>query len=368
MSRLKINISGLLGNILYMDQFLKKRNKKWTLVLKILGGNRGILSQILKSSRIENLHSVADSRITGLKMVKQINPEIQTMLIKPPAIHAVGRIVKYADISLNTSIRVIKALDLAAKKEGVIHKIIIMIELGELREGVLKENTVNFYSQVFDLQNIEVIGLGTNLGCMYGIEPDREKLMQLSFYKEAIQLKFNRDLPLISGGSSITLPLLVKEGLPESVNHFRIGEAVFMATSPYDNSRFGLLNENVFKFDASIIELKKKPNQPEGNSGNGCIGQVNPDFTNINVEKKKHYRAILDFGILDVNPQVDITPCNESIKFVGTTSDMTVFDIGTRKKKLRVGDIVEFNPNYMGVARLMLSKYVKKEMFFNKRK
>lgn len=366
MSKLKININKLLENISTLDSLFKKNKKKWTLVLKALGGNRNVLTYILNSKNIKNLHSVADSRISGLKIIKQIRPDIKTMLIKPPSMAAVHNVVKYADISLNTSTKVIQALNSAAEKQGVIHKIIIMIELGELREGILKENTVRFYSQVFNLKNIEVIGIGTNLGCMYGIEPTYDKLMQLCLYKEIIQQKFKNTLPLISGGSSITLPLLENKELPVDVNHFRVGEAVFLGTTPYNNSVFGNLSEDVFRLYSNIIELKRKPDAPEGTMGSGGVGHLNQDFQNTNNDGMKHFhhRAIVDFGILDVNPQTDIVSENDNVKFIGTTSDMTVYDLDENSENMIVGDTIIFKPNYMGVARLMLSKYISKECFY----
>lgn len=359
MSKIRIDSHLIRENIETLDKHFRKHKKKWTLVTKVLAGNKHVLRSILDKKSIKKLHSVADSRLSGLKTVKQINPEITTMLIKPPSKYQIANVIKYADISLNTSLKMIKALNEEAYKAQKIHRIIIMIELGELREGILKENTVKFYSQVTQLPNIEVLGIGTNLGCMYGVEPDHDKLMQLSLYKKIIDLKFGIDIPVISGGSSITLPLLREGVVPQSINHFRVGEAAFLGTSPFDGKRFGDLHENAFTLLANIIEIEKKPAKPDGNIGNGNIGHVN---TKIEESDEHHYRAIVDFGVLDVNPETDVVPVDSEIKFIGTTSDMTVFDLGLNRKNLKVGDTIEFQPNYMGVARLMLSKYVKKEV------
>lgn len=98
--------------------------------------------------------------------------------------------LEYADISLNTSLTTIQALNESAKKANKIHKIIIMVELGELREGVKITELVSFYEKVFNLSNIDVIGIGSNLGCMYGVEPNYDKLLQLSLYQDLIAAKF----------------------------------------------------------------------------------------------------------------------------------------------------------------------------------
>lgn len=219
------------------------------------------------------LHSVGDSRLSNLKTIKAINPKITTLYIKPPSIQDARRVIKYADISLNSSLKTIQKLNEEAKIQNKTHKIIIMVELGELREGVIKENLINFYNQCFNLSNIKVIGLGTNLGCMYGIEPTYNKMKQLSFYKKEIEKTFNQKIKYISGGGSITLPLVDKK-IPKNINHLRIGESVFMGTNPLNGRKFKDLNTNVFSYEANIIELKKKRNKPEGKISNAGIGQL----------------------------------------------------------------------------------------------
>lgn len=357
MSALRINSQKILDNMSKIDDLMEKNGAKWSLVLKVLGGNKEVITALNKGIKLKCLHSVADSRLSNLEAFKTINPEITTMYIKPPLLKFAGRVVKNADISLNSSKKTIQALNREAKKINKVHKVIIMIELGELREGILRENTIEFYSKIFKLSHIEVIGLGTNLGCMYGIEPTYDKLMQLCLYKELIQAKFKKKLDLISGGSSITLPIMKDKSLPVGVNHYRIGEAVFIGTSPFDNKKFMNLSTNTFTFNAVVIELEKKDSVPDGVIGDAGVGHVVDD----NEEAGQHYRAILDFGSIDVNAD-DLTPVDENVKFVGTTSDMTVYNIGKKKGELSVGDTIRFKPNYMGVARLMMSNFVTKEV------
>src|SRR5690606_40058192 len=107
--------------------------------------------------------------------------------------------------------------------------------------------------------------IGSNLGCMYGVEPTYDKLLQLSLYKELISTKFNKNLELISGGSSITLPLVENGVVPKDINHFRIGEAAFFGISPLDNQPFKALKTDVFEFNATIIERSEE--RRVGNEG-----------------------------------------------------------------------------------------------------
>ncbi len=355
MATLKIETQKILDNIKKLDKFLSEFGIQWSLITKMAMGNRQVLEKILSDGYIKNLHSIGDARLSNLKTIKSIKPEIQTIYIKPPAIKYVKNIIECADISLNSSSRTIIELDKAAREAGKIHKVIIMIEMGELREGVLRDKILSFYEKIFQLENIDVIGLGTNLGCMYGVEPTNDKLIQLSLYKLLLESKFKKNIPLVSGGSSITLPLVNKK-FPKEVNHFRIGETAFHGVDPADGSRFRNLSPDAFDFTAEIIELERKDNIPDGIIGEAGIGHTAEyDETEIRFTHK----AIVDFGSIDVETN-DLKCRDNTVKFVGTTSDMTVFDLGNNRNKYKVGDVLHFKPNYMATARLMNSKYITK--------
>lgn len=362
MAELVIKSDKIIQNVEKLNRILVKHNVKWSLVVKVLSGHKDFLRNLLFHPVVKQLHSVADSRLSGLKAIKEINPEIVTMYVKPPAIDIINSIVTYADISLNSSFRTIDALNTEAGKQGKKHRIIIMIELGELREGILREKVLDFYNRIFKLKHIEIEGIGSNLGCMYGVQPTYDKLLQLSLYKQLIEAKFNTSLPFISGGSSITLPLLGKTSMPKNVNHLRIGETAFLGTSPFDNKKFRDLSVDAFEYLANVIELELKETSPDGLITEGNIGHT----SEIEEQDYEHsYRAILDYGLLDVDVH-ELTPKDKNIRFAGTTSDMSVYDLGPAVKdtmcKYKVGDKIKFTPSYMAVARLMNSKFIDKRI------
>jgi ornithine racemase len=360
MAEIVINSDKIIENVEKLYKFLEKHNVQWSLVVKVLSGHKEFLEKLLFHPVVNQLHSIGDSRISGLKAIKELNPNIVTMYVKPPAMDVIEDIVAYADISLNSSFRTIEAINKEAQKKGKKHRIVIMIELGELREGILREKVIDFYKRVFELKNIIIEGIGTNLGCMYGIQPTYDKLLQMSLYKQLIEAKFNTSLPLISGGSSITLPLVGKSSMPKNINHLRIGETPFLGTSPFDNSQFLDLSTDAFEYLGNVIELELKETTPDGILTEGNIGHTGEDF-----DWEESYRAILDFGILDVDVH-ELTPIDKEVRFAGTTSDMSVYDLGPVKKnrecKYKVGDKITFTPSYMAVARLMNSKYIDKRI------
>ncbi len=339
----------------YLDKLFRDNNIDWGIVTKLLCGNRTYLREVINLG----IKQVCDSRVRNLKAVKSISPDIETVYIKPPAKRAARSVVRYADISLNTELYTIKLLNEEATKQEKVHKIIIMIEMGDLREGVLGEQLIDFYGSIFNLPNIEVIGIGTNLNCLYGIMPSQDKLIQLGLYKQLIEAKFKRKIPYVSGGSSVTIPLLVKGMLPVTVDHFRVGESLFFGKDLFTGKLIKGMKNGIFKLHTEIIELTEKPVVPVGEIGANLTGD-SPEFDEKDIGKTT-YRAILDIGILDINIDY-VEPVDKKMKITGATSDMIVVDLGTRKPRYKVGDLIEFKLNYMGTLHIMNSDYKDKKI------
>jgi predicted amino acid racemase len=245
-----------------------------------------------------------------------------------------------------------------AKLQSKTHQIIIMIEMGDLREGVLGEELLNFYEQIFSLPNIEIRGIGTNLNCLSGVMPTQDKLIQLSLYKQLIEAKFNVKIPWVSGGTSVAIPLMLKNARPMAVNHFRIGEALFFAKDLFTGETIQGMHNDVFKLYAEIIEITEKPDNPVGELGENVAGntyEINED-TDLS---QTSLRAILDIGLLDMQPQYLETD-NPNISIVDASSDMMVIDISNSEKEYKVGDLISFKLQYMGALYLLNSNYIEK--------
>jgi predicted amino acid racemase len=321
----------------------------------LLCGHRTFIREILALG-IKEVH---DSRVSNLKLIKTLAPEVQTVYIKPAPKRSIPAIIRYADVSLQTDIESLKLLSAEAQKQNKRHKVIIMVEMGDLREGVMGERLIDFYEAAFKLPMLELIGLGTNLNCLHGIMPSQDKLIQLSLYKQIIELKFKRKIPWISGGTSVTIPLLLQQQIPAGVNHFRIGETLYFGADLFTGSVIAGMREDVFRLEAEIIELSEKPSLPIGEMS------YNPQGELLELDESKFgmssYRAIIDIGVLDVDPKYLIMP-HPSLKILGSSSDMIVIDLGNNSLKLKVGDTLEFALKYMGALSLMNSNYVDKRV------
>lgn len=342
-------------NFNYLDNLFKKHNIKWGITTKLLCGTREYLEEVIDLG-IKEVH---DSRISNLRRIKQIDPDTMTVYIKPPPADIIPDIVRYADASLNTEHSTMKALSQEAVKQHRVHKVIIMIEMGDLREGVMRDELLDFYEKVFELPGIEVIGLGTNLNCLHGVMPDDDKLIQLVLYKQIIDLRFKKSIPLVSAGTTVTIPLLLNGQLPEGINHFRVGEALFFGNNLFTGGVIEGMSDSVLELTANIIELSEKPLAPSGDLGVNPQGQV----AEIETEDfgKTAYRAILDIGYLDVQPEY-LIPVDDDLEISDASSDMMIVNVGDNPNNYKVGDPIRFKLKYMGALSLMSSDYIEKKV------
>jgi predicted amino acid racemase len=356
MAYVTLNKKSLETNYNYLSSLFRKHDKEWAPVVKMLCGHKQFLEFIMSLGD----EQLCDARLTNLRTIKSINPKVETIYIKPPAKRSIKSVVKYADVSFNTEFTTIKWLSEEAKKQNKVHRIIIMIELGDLREGILGEHLLDFYKKVFELPNIKVVGIGANLNCLSGVMPSKDKLIQLSLYEQLIEAKFGKKIENVTGGSSVMIPLLQKQQIPKGINHFRIGETLFFGVDLFSNKTIPKMKNDVFLLHAEIIEITEKPIVPFGEveeNPSGELLEINPDdYGNT------HKRAILDIGLLDVSTTDFLIPLDSKLTFIGASSDMLVVDLDNSRKKYKVGDVVSFKMKYMGALRIMNSRYIEKRL------
>ncbi|PLW97270.1 MAG: amino-acid racemase [Marinilabiliales bacterium] len=355
MAYIELYSEKLSHNLNFLDYLFSIHEKDWGVVTKMLCGNKDFLKELLSMG----VNEVHDSRISNLKTIKSIKPNVQTVYIKPPAKRVIKSLIKFADVSFNTEFETIKLISDEAERQGKIHKIIIMVEMGDLREGVLGNELIDFYADIFKLPNIEVIGLGTNLNCLSGVMPSHDKLIQLSLYKQLIEIKFQKKIKWVTAGSSITMPLLLKKMVPAGNNHFRIGETLYFGNNLVTGKTIKGMKSDVFKLFAQIIELNDKPKVPIGELGTNVAGE-SLEFDDKDLGKTS-FRAIIDLGLLDIELK-NITPFDKTIEFAGASSDMIVMDLGQNKRKYKVGDFISFRLNYMGALSILNSNYIDKKV------
>ena len=344
----EIDLGKLTHNVKTILAMCNKKHIEVASVTKAFCASMPIVETLLSAG----VTQVADSRILNLKKLKDL--DCKKLMLRIPMISEAYEVVKYSDCSLNSEIATIRKLEEAAKDLNKTHNIILMVDLGDLREGVLSKDAVSIVQDIVMLDNIKLIGLGTNVTCYGGVIPDTENLGKLIKLKLDIEKIFGISLPVISGGNSSSLYMVINDTMPKEINQLRIGEAIVLGRE----TSFGLAVPNcyddAFILRGEIVEIKSKPTMPTGNIGMNAFGNI-PHFEDKGIRK----RAIIAIGRQDIRLE-GLIPLDTDLNIFGASSDHLILDVTDSKKELTVGDIVDFKIDYGCLMVTMTSPYVEK--------
>lgn len=318
-------------------------------VTKVFLGEPQIAEAMLQGG----LRMLADSRLENLEKLRQVFPHTPLMLLRLPGISQVEATVRLADVSLNSELSILEALSQEASRQGKTHRVIIMVDLGDLREGVWPENLSEVIKDALALPGIRIDGLGVNLACYGGVIPSEKNLGQLVKLAVGLEEEFEMAFPVLSGGNSASLPLLMNKTLPVKVNQLRIGEGIALGRETVKRELLPGATGDTFILRAEILEAHEKPSVPIGEIGQDAFGEV-PEFKDEGWQR----RGILALGRQDIPPDGLIVR-DSRLKIIGASSDHLIIDL-SQAPELKVGSVVEFNLTYGGLLGAMTSPYVEK--------
>jgi len=297
---------------------------------------------------------LADARTENLARLNTRKPKL---LLRAPAPEEAEETVSLADISLVSEIDTIHALGKAASAAGKTHKIILMVDLGDLREGLLfleRETIYRAADAAKAEKGIELYGVGTNLTCYGAIIPDENNLGELCNVADELRERTGLPIPIVSGGNSSSLGLLKRGLVPDCVNHLRLGESILLGNDTAACRVMNGLYGDAFTLATRLIEVQRKPSVPIGESGANAFGE-HPTFESLGDQ----IRGICKIGRQDTVAD-GLTPRDGDIKIIGASSDHLIVDL-THAKEYRVGDVLEFTPDYGALLRAYTSPYVARD-------
>ncbi|CCQ95826.1 Alanine racemase domain protein [[Clostridium] ultunense Esp] len=349
--KIQIDLKKLEHNVKTIIDLCKKKDIEVAGVTKVFCGH----PEIAKAYIDGGVSYLADSRVENLIKLKQF--KLPKILLRLPMISEVEKVVEYSDISLNSELRTIKELSKAAVQKGKKHKIILMVDLGDLREGYFDEDEIyEVVEEILNLKGIELLGIGTNLTCYGGVIPSQENLGKLMEIGKNIEDRFNINLDIISGGNSSSLHLLLKDNKIEGINMLRLGESLILGLETAYGNRIENTYDDVFQLVVEIIEVKEKPSLPIGEIGKDAFGKI-PQFEDKGIRK----RMIAAIGKQDIDFDT-IVPEDSKITILGGSSDHLILDGTDSEIDYKVGDKLWFKLSYGGILSIMTSEYVKKEI------
>lgn len=345
--RLEVDLDKIEGNTRVLVDRLAAPGIRVTGVTKASLGSPGVGAAMLRGGA----HGLGDSRLENLARLSGLDTTTPRTLIRSPMLSQAGQVVRTATRSLNTDPTVLRALAAAAARYGRVHDIVLMVELGDLREGIARDDVPEAVRAVLEQPSLRLAGLGTNLACQNGVIPDDRNMGVLTDLVEDVEARYGIELGLVSGGNSANLDWALRTAAVGRIDELRIGEAILLGNEPLYRTPIEGLHTDAFTLTAEIIELADKPAQPWGDRAQAAFGEAP-----VRIGTGTVRQAIVALGRQDVDPDGLAAPAG--VEVLGMSSDHLVLDIGDHR--FAVGEEISFGLGYGALVRAMTSPFVTK--------
>ena len=345
--RLLIDLDKIRHNARTLVERLGGRGIAVTGVTKATLGSARIAAALLEAG----VSRLGDSRIENIEAMQLARVPAPMTLIRSPMPSQAERVVRHADVSCNTEIEVIRKLSFEAQKAERTHGVILMVELGDLREGIMPNDLMGYVREILNLPHIAFEGIGTNLACRSGVAPDGANMAVLSELAESIEARFGLTVETVSGGNSANLEWALSGAEIGRINDLRLGEAILLGCETLYRQPIDGLHTDAIILCAEVIEAKRKPSMPLGTIAQNALGEVPPA-----TDRGSVMQAILAIGQQDVDPSGLQAP--DGVDVMGASSDHLVLE--SEGFDLPVGAEVSFQLNYGALVRAMTSPFVTK--------
>lgn len=339
--QLVINLGHARENIRNLVRKCAEKGIRMTGVIKVVNG----LPEVCRAYYEEGCKVLASSRIQHLRDLRELGIGEEYELLRIPMMSEIPDVIKYADVSLNSDGSVLKALNDEAVRQGRIHKVILMVEVGDLREGYWDKEELlkDALMTENDLPGLFLEGVGMNVGCYGSVLPTFENMQYLVDCAEMIEKAIGRKLDVISGGGTSSLMRVFDGDVPERINDLRVGGEPLVAYTLKHVYGYPMewQHEDVIRMRAEVLEVRNKPSHPIGELAVDAFGHKQ-----VYEDRGIRKRAIIGIGKLDCGEPYDIPNEDPGIEVLGASSDHTILDVEDYGRDLKAGDIIELRIKY----------------------
>lgn len=352
---LEVNLNTVRRNTEVLASLLNQCDISLTGVVKGFNALPKVVDQFVEGG----CRHIASSRLEHLARMKRRGVELPLMLLRIPMLSEVDDLVQEADISLNSERETIEALAEASLRHNCLHGVVLMQDLGDLREGFMEPSELIELAVHIEnnLKSLTLKGIGTNLGCYGAIRPSVENLGRLVETAREIERRIGRPLEIVSGGATSSLPLLLEGKIPNGINNLRVGEGILNNRDLPDFWGVTIpgLETDTFTLRAQVVEKKVKPSHPIGEVFIDAFGN-----TPVYVDRGIRNRAIVAVGKADFCDPEKLVPLDPGVEIVGASSDHLIVDIENCTGPVEVGSILSFGMYYSPLLFLSASQSVSK--------
>ena len=316
--------------------------------IRVCGVVKGVdgLPEVARAMRLCGAAELGTSRLEQVERCRAAGVGGPWLLIRIPGLSELPDVVRLCETSLQSERVTLDALEEECVLQGKTHRVIVMADLGDLREGFWdKDEMVDVCVHVErELPHVELAGVGVNLTCYGSTKPTPEKMQALLDIAARIEKRIGRKLEIISGGATSSYTLVHWGTMPSGINHLRIGENILLGKDLQVN--WGIQDMDYLRMDgftlrAEVVEVREKPTYPIGEFAIDAFGRK-PVYVDRGIRR----RAILALGRADVGELESLIPREAGLTVIGGSSDHCIVDVEDCPRRLEVGDIVEFSLCY----------------------
>ncbi len=316
--------------------------------IRVCGVVKGVdgLPEVARAMRLCGAEELGTSRLEQVERCRAAGVGGPWLLIRIPGLSELPDVVRLCETSLQSERVTLDALEEECVLQGKTHRVIVMADLGDLREGFWdKDEMVDVCVHVErELPHVELAGVGVNLTCYGSTKPTPEKMQALLDIAARIEKRIGRKLEIISGGATSSYTLVHWGTMPAGINHLRIGENILLGKDLQVN--WGIQDMDYLRMDgftlrAEVVEVREKPTYPIGEFAIDAFGRKP-----VYVDRGIRQRAILALGRADVGELESLIPREAGLTVIGGSSDHCIVDVEDCPRRLEVGDIVEFSLCY----------------------
>ena len=316
--------------------------------IRVCGVVKGVdgLPEVARAMRLCGAEELGTSRLEQVERCRAAGVGGPWLLIRIPGLSELPDVVRLCETSLQSERVTLDALEEECVLQSKTHRVIVMADLGDLREGFWdKDEMVDVCVHVErELPHVELAGVGVNLTCYGSTKPTPEKMQALLDIAARIEKRIGRKLEIISGGATSSYTLVHWGTMPAGINHLRIGENILLGKDlqvGWGIQDMDYLRMDGFTLRAEVVEVREKPTYPIGEFAIDAFGRK-PVYVDRGIRR----RAILALGRADVGELESLIPREAGLTVIGGSSDHCIVDVEDCPRRLEVGDIVEFSLCY----------------------
>jgi ornithine racemase len=342
--RIEVDLDLIGENARTLVRGAAKRGVSVTAITKAMRGLPALGRVLLAAGAV----ALGDSRVEHIERLRADGIDAPIVLIRSTLASEVARVVAVADTSCATEVEMVELLSAAAVRADRVHGVMLMVELGDLREGIMPADVPDAVAHCLALPNIEVHGIGTNLACRNGVVPDDRNLGELSDLAAAIEAEFGITLRVVSGGNSASLEWLRSTEHVGRIDNLRLGESILLGRDPLHRTPIAGLHHDAVTVFAEVIESKYKPRRAWGARAQSTFA---PPAGGTAVDDDHGWHSLLAVGHQDTDP-LDLT-APPGLRIIGASSDHLVI---ASEQRLGLGAELAFRPGYSALTRAMSSR------------